>query len=373
MPTPARTLIRDVRVYDGARVLERADVLVEGDRIAVPDRARPADVEIDGTGRTLLPGLIDAHTHTFDGSLAAALRHGVTTELDMFCLPANLGRQRALAASRDDVADLRSSGILATAPGGHPAPLMSLMADGFGDAVGPFDTVSRPEDAPAFVAARVREGSDYLKIVIDDGETAGSRLPVLGAATAAALVAAARDAGLRTIAHAATAAEAATALAAGVDGLAHAWWAEGSGAPPTRELVEQAAEQGVFVVSTLSYAEASGAGRPDRGAYATEVVAALATAGATLLAGTDATPFAPLHGEGMHRELELLTTAGLTPVQALHAATAAPARHFGLHDRGRIAPGLRADLLLVEGDPTRDVTAVRAVAEVWRRGVRQAR
>ncbi|MFF0483893.1 amidohydrolase family protein [Streptomyces sp. NPDC004435] len=379
MPTPARTLIRGVRVFDGARVLERADVLVEGDKITATatatahDRARPVDVEIDGSGRTLLPGLIDAHTHTFDGSLAAALRHGVTTELDMFCLPANLRRQRALAAARDDVADLRSSGVLATAPGGHPSPLMSLMADGFGDAVGPFDTISRPEDAPAFVAARVREGSDYLKIVIDDGSTAGGPLPVLGADTAAALVAAARDAGLRTIAHAATAGEAATALAAGVDGLAHAWWAGGAGAPPTEELAAQAAARGVFVVSTLSYAEASGAGRPDRGDYAAEVVAALAAAGVPLLAGTDATPFAPLHGEGMHRELELLTAAGLTPAQALHAATAAPARHFGLHDRGRIAPGLRADLLLVDGDPTRDITAVRDIADVWRRGVRQAR
>ncbi|WP_328946632.1 amidohydrolase family protein [Streptomyces sp. NBC_00250] len=373
MPTPARTLIRGVRVFDGARVRERADVLVEGDRIAAHDPARPVDVEVDGSGRTLLPGLIDAHTHTFDGSLAAALRHGVTTELDMFCLPANLRRQRALAAARDDVADLRSSGVLATAPGGHPSQLMALMADGFGDAAGPFDTISRPEDAADFVATRLREGSDYLKIVIDDGSTAGTRLPVLGARTAAALVAAAHGAGLRTIAHAATATEAATALAAGVDGLAHAWWEEGTGAPSTEELAAQAAAQGVFVVSTLAYAEASGGGRPDRGAYAAQVVAALAAAGAPLLAGTDATPFAPLHGEAMHRELELLTAAGLTPPQALHAATAAPARHFGLPDRGHIAPGLRADLLLVDGDPTRDITAVRDIADVWRRGVRQAR
>ncbi|MFG2841401.1 amidohydrolase family protein [Streptomyces zaomyceticus] len=373
MPTPARTLIRGIRVFDGDRVLERADVLVEGDRIAAHDPARPVDVEIDGTGRTLLPGLIDAHTHTFDGSLAAALRHGVTTELDMFCLPANLRRQRALAAERDDVADLRSSGVLATAPGGHPSPLMALMADAFGDAVGPFDTISRPEEAADFVAARLREGSDYLKIVIDDGSTAGARLPALGARTAAALVTAARDAGLRTIAHAATATEAATALTAGVDGLAHAWWAGGPGAPPTEELAAQAADQGVFVVSTLTYAEASGAGRPDRAEYATHVVAALAAAGTPLLAGTDATPFAPLHGEAMHRELELLTSAGLTPTQALHAATSATARHFGLHDRGRIAPGLRADLLLVEGDPTRDITAIGDITDVWRRGVRQVR
>lgn len=69
----------------------------------------------------------------------------------------------------------------------------------------------------------------------------------------------------------------------------------------------------------------------------------------------------------------LLTRAGLSPVQALAAATSVPARHFALHDRGRIAPGLRADLVLVDGDPTTDITATRAIVDVWRRGTRQTR
>jgi hypothetical protein len=71
----------------------------------------------------------------------------------------------------------------------------------------------------------------------------------------------------------------------------------------------------------------------------------------------------------MHREIELLVGAGLTPIEALTAATAGPARAFRLADRGRIAPGLRADLLLVDGDPTRDITATRAIAGVWKGGV----
>ncbi|MEV8340175.1 amidohydrolase family protein [Streptomyces niveus] len=84
-------------------------------------------------------------------------------------------------------------------------------------------------------------------------------------------------------------------------------------------------------------------------------------------------PVRPLHGEGLHRELELLTRAGLTPPQALAATTSAPARHFGLPDRGRMAPGLRADLVLVEGDPTQDITATREIAAIWRRGERLSR
>ncbi|MFD4197098.1 amidohydrolase family protein [Amycolatopsis thermoflava] len=369
-----RTLIRGVRVFDGERTIARADVLIDGDRIAEP--GGPADVLVDGTGRTLLPGLIDAHTHTFDGNLAQALRFGVTTELDMFCLPANLSRQRALAAERDDVADIRSSGVLATAPGGHPSQLMTALGDTLGDAAGPFDTVATADQAAAFVAARQADGADYLKVVVDDGTVHGADLPVLAPDVVAALVESAHAAGLAVIAHAITAAEVEIALDAGVDGLAHVWVDAG---PGTVALAARVAAQGVFVVSTLVYFEViSGQGGADHavpgsGTGAVRVARALRAAGVPLLAGTDATPFAPVHGESLHRELELLTEAGLTAEEALAAATSVPAHHFGLDDRGRIAPGLRADLVLVDGDPTRDIAATRSIVDVWRRGVRQAR
>ncbi|GAB2490433.1 amidohydrolase family protein [Streptosporangium sandarakinum] len=403
---PMRTLIRDVRVFDGERTVPRADVLIDGALIAEPD-GRPADVEIDGSGRTVLPGLIDAHTHVFDGDLAQALTFGVTTELDMFCLPQNLARQRRIAAERDDVADLRSAGVLATAPGGHPSQLMA--AEGMaalGDAVGPFETVADAGQARAFVAARLAEGADYLKIAIDGGTVSGTPLPVLGPDVVAALVEAAHDAGLQAIAHAVTTKDALVALDAGVDGLAHVCFDADPLDSAADDLAARIAAQGVFVVSTLSYFEAI-TGSPggaelmrderirsrlpeharvagDRDTDALPVYSegvagalhaarALHRAGVPLLAGTDATPFAPLHGAGMHREMVLLTEAGLTPEETLAAATAVPARWFGLTDRGRIAPGLRADLVLVEGDPTGDITATRAVIDVWRRGVRQSR
>lgn len=82
----------------------------------------------------------------------------MTTELDMFCLPGYLARQRELATSRDDVADLRSAGVVATAPGGHPSQIMAHLPGDLrvqlGDAVGDFDTVTGPGDAAAFVTAR---------------------------------------------------------------------------------------------------------------------------------------------------------------------------------------------------------------------------
>ncbi|WP_210770790.1 amidohydrolase family protein [Qaidamihabitans albus] len=180
------------------------------------------------------------------------------------------------------------------------------------------------------------------------------------------------------IAHAITASEVGIALDAGVDGLAHVWADAGQSAS---ELAARIAAQGVFVVSTLVYFEVigqQGAGgvdhaSPGSAGNAVRAAGALHRSGVPLLAGTDATPFAPVHGESMHRELVLLTRAGLTSEEALAAATSVPARHFGLADRGRIAPGLRADLLLVDGDPTSDVTATSSICDVWRRGVRQDR
>ncbi|MEV0117434.1 amidohydrolase family protein [Streptomyces sp. NPDC050844] len=370
-----RTLIRDVRAFDGARVVANTDVVIDDDRIAERDGPTP-DIEVDGAGMTLLPGLIDAHTHTFDGSLARALTYGVTTELDMFCLPSNLRRQRKLAAERDDVADLRSAGVLATAPCGHPTAVMAAIAETLPnpeDALEPFETITDPAQAAPFVAARAAAGSDYLKIVLDDGTSAGKPVPALGPDIAIALVDAAHAAGLKAIAHAGTARETAIALDAGVDGLAHVWSDTPPGDPSAEALASRVAAQGVFVVSTLAYFEVIGADSPDRLAAAAHAAGALRRAGVPLLAGTDANPFAPRNGDGLHRELELLVQAGLSPLEALAAATSVTARHFGLTDRGRIAPGLRADLVLVDGDPARDITAGRAITDVWRRGVRQTR
>ena len=97
---------------------------------------RPGDEVVDGTGATLLPGLIDAHTHLLPGVPQQALTFGVTTELDMFSKPDLVHRLKAEAAARPDVADVRSSGIGATASGGHPSMMYA-----------PFPTVTVPDDA----------------------------------------------------------------------------------------------------------------------------------------------------------------------------------------------------------------------------------
>jgi imidazolonepropionase-like amidohydrolase len=79
------------------------------------------------------------------------------------------------------------------------------------------------------------------------------------------------------------------------------------------------------------------------------------------------------YGASLHRELEHLVNAGLTPTAALAAATSATARAFRMSDRGRIRTGLRADLLLVDGDPSKQIGDTRNIVAVWKRGERVQR
>jgi imidazolonepropionase-like amidohydrolase len=100
-----------------------------------------------------------------------------------------------------------------------------------------------------------------------------------------------------------------------------------------------------------------------------ENIGLMHSAGVPIVAGTDAGGGVAAHGASMLSELaELVNYAGLTPAQALTAATATPAREFGLRGRGRIAPGMRADLLMVNGDPTADINAMFNIAQIWKNG-----
>src|SRR5262249_40263240 len=92
--------------------------------------------------------------------------------------------------------------------------------------------------------------------------------------------------------------------------------------------------------------------------------------GVKLLVGTDAASILPTaHGISVHRELELLSQVGLSPSEILAAATASSAEAFRMMDRGRLVAGRRADMLLVRGDPTSDLLAVRDIIRIWKAGV----
>ena len=144
-------LIRNVRIFDGERVIPETEILVEDGLIAAIGESGelPTTVtEIDGLGQTLLPGLIDSHTHIpLPQQMRQAAVFGVTTQLDMFTSP------ERVAAAKD---------YLRTEAGGQAADLFSatsLVAPGL-----PTPTFTGPEQAQSLVDQRIAEGADYIKI-----------------------------------------------------------------------------------------------------------------------------------------------------------------------------------------------------------------
>lgn len=386
-------VVQGARVFDGERDLGIATVVVRDGRV----EAVGADVEapaglavVDGSGKTLLPGFFDAHVHAWGDAQRDMARFGVTSALDMHGIA---GRLPALRAQRDAfenaaLADLWATGYAITAPGGHGTQY------GF-----PVPAVEEGTDIDAFIGERVDEGADFIKLIVEDLSAFGAtrRLPTLSSRQVREVVAAAHARQRLAVAHVSTQATARDAVDAGADGLVHVF----TDAVAEDAFVAAMRERDAFIVPTLAVvasmagggegrslasdarlatlltAEQRGTLAADFGASnpgtlqrALDSVRRLHAAGVDILAGSDAPNPGTAHGVSLHHELELLVRAGLSPAQALAAATSLPARRFGIDDRGRIAAGQRADLVLVDGDPLQDITATRAIIAVWKNGHR---
>lgn len=399
------TAITNVRLFDGENTHPATTVVVSGATITsvggiVPDGA----AIVDGKGCTLLPGLIDSHVHTGIPQLELALRFGVTTELEMmgYWTP----DQRSEISERDDLADLRTANYGLTPPDGHPSELtkkleapVSHPSHSSGSTNEPLLIDARTTDeAIAFVRQRVQEGADYIKIMIEEGSVFQSPgLPTLSQKTILAAVQEAHSHNKLTIAHAMTYDATEVAATAGIDGLAHLFIDRGADSRIVKKLT------GIFVTPCLCLSASMLGKKPTEFASDPRVaaklppfwlthlegsmdtfsdgdfdvvlksVADLRKAGIDILVGTDSSFPVPLlagiaHGASVHHELQLLVQSGFTPTEALRAATSVPARCFGLTDRGRVKEGLRADLLLVEGDPTSDIRSTLSIRSIWRRG-----
>lgn len=397
LPTPAGNVteasrsfaISDVTLFDGEVWHERATVIVRDGRIdAVTADASAASGlnTIDGSGKTLIPGLIDAHTHVFGNALAAAPRFGVTTVIDLFTTPALIAKAADERASFEPTtqAALYSAGMLATVDGGHGTQ--------FGLGV---ETLSSPEQASDWVARRLAEGSDYIKLVYMPHQ---SRLPSLDRATATAVIDAAHAAGVKAFAHISDQRSAEELVDAGVDALVHIF----ADSEVSDAFIAKALQQGLVIIPTLSILAVVDGQSPgqdlladsrlterlsaaDRSALqgsfgerppgfsletAQHNVRRLHAAGVTVLAGSDAPNPGTAHGVTLHREIEYLHASGLSSGDALRAATALPAALVGDERRGVIRRGAHADLVLLNGDPREDITDTRAIVGVWRNGSR---
>ena len=390
----AATFIHDVRMFDGEKVIDSVHVLIDNGVIEEVSATKPSGIPddatiINGAGMTLLPGFIDAHTHTFSRAmLERSLDFGVTTSIDMGTAPefAQVMKQEQSQATVYDRADLVSAGWGVTVPGGHGTQ--------FGMEV---PTLGESDNEDAFVAARLEEGSEFIKMVVDDFSVVGFDMPTLSESQANAVVRAAHDRGHMAVVHARDHEGYMAATRAGVDGFVHGL----SESAPQAELLQLMSKHKPFVIPTLTTTEGTQGG-PGGAEFAQDPVIgpmlsdrekgalsrvrfenprvefdfsialnstlAFFRNGSMILAGTDSPNPGTTPGASIHRELELLVEAGMPPTEALKAATANGASAFGLNDRGRIANGLKADLILVDGNPAESITDTRNIKGIWKAG-----
>ena len=388
-------LLRPDRVFDGVDPRPHVGwtVLVRGNRIeaAGPDIVPPADARVvDLPGQTLMPGLIEGHSHLFlhpynetpwdDQVLheplalrtARAVNHAEATLLAGFTTVRDLGTEgagyadaglrrainegivsgpRMLIASRAIVAT-GAYGPKGFEPGVE-VPLGAEEADG--------------DDLVRVVRSQIGAGADLVKLYADYrwGPGEPSR-PTFSQAELTEAVEAAHSAGRQVAIHAGTVEGMRRSILAGADTLEH-------GDAGTPEIFRLMAEHGTALCPTLAATESITRYRgwdgsdpaPQNVLTKREAFAAARAAGVAICMGGDVGVYA--HGNNA-LEMELMVAAGMPVADVLIAATSGNAAIFDLTDRGAIRPGLLADLVAVEGDPTGDISAVRAVRLVIKDG-----
>jgi imidazolonepropionase-like amidohydrolase len=374
--------IRAGHALDVERGLWLADatILIRGERIErVGPSSKvmiPAGAEVvDLSDAYVLPGLIDAHVHFAWGEPAGGALPGADEARLTLLAGFTTVRNPGSTAS----ADLRLRDAIAA--GNAVGPRMLAAGAGFGAPGGVCDQVFQaggatdPEQATARVEALARAGADFVKICVGGGVVAG---PADGAALELApdalnaVVETAHARGLKVSAHAQSAQAVAAAVAAGVDSVEH-------GAVVSAETAAEMARRGIYLVPTLyrldwllefALRDSTATTRHERLRAARDAaharVAEAARLGVPIALGTDATVIP--HGLNA-RELAVLVHAGLSPLEALRAATLNAAELLGMDDDvGSLAPGKYADLIAVAANPLEDVRALERVGFVMKGG-----
>lgn len=329
----AITKFENVRVFDGYHLTDEKEVFFNSDGVII-EPADHADQVIDGQGKFLMPGLIDAHTHlTWKRNAAGSVRSGVTSTFAI--------------ASTDKVKMLPSS-----------TRIFSTF----------YRAVGSVKDGREFVRNEVSHGAKYVKIVVEDP-------PYMARTTITQEVMndiadEAHKNGLLVATHAVAVPTLKMAIAAGTDIHIHVPLE----ADIPDEMIQQIVKNGACCVPTLvmmkGFADSRFFGyHKEDYQHSVNNVRKLHDAGVPILAGSDASNVFILptvhFGTDLHTEMKLLAAAGLTNEEVLQAATSTAAAGYRTETVGAIRPGRYADFVLIDGDPLENIGDIDRISQVW--------
>ena len=261
MATITSFVLRDVQVFTGEESIPVGYVYVKDNKVELIGPGEPPSSIGDARqfsfpNHTLLPGFIDCHVHAFLGDekcMSTSLEFGITTVLDMHNETEFVHKLKELVAdekSYSTYADFKTSGLAASIEDGYPFKLITdFVKDPHArEAAKTWAKLKGPEEAEAYVEERIRDGSDYIKLLHESGKTWGWDLALPSQELQAAIINAAHKKGLKTVAHAMSLDDTLTVLRAGVDGMAHIFCDE----PITDELVKAYQKHNAWVCPTLA-------------------------------------------------------------------------------------------------------------------------
>ena len=365
---PKTTVINNVQIFDGQGMTMPRTVILKNGVITYvgPAKTTAAEVTVNAKGKYLIPGLIDSHCHIESpDNLDTLASYGVTTAVNMACLNYKFC---SMLMNTTGTTSMITASLPAVGDNSFHAQLTNTPSN---------ETLSAGTNTTAWVeqfAFPSGAPSAFLKVT---AEPSGPSQGLLNS-----VVASARQLGHYAVMHASYFSAYEQAVAARPRSIQHI---------PTDKVMpdsmaKQIAAQEQFVTPTMAIFRI-GTNSPQlrqlfqenfTWSITLDNAKALYRAKVPLLAGTDATPFTQYNftlpfGLSLHCELEFLTEAGMSPAEALRAATIRPATIQGaLHDRGSIVVGKRADLVLLNKNPMVNISNTRNIARVWAGGIEVA-
>ncbi|TBW29981.1 amidohydrolase family protein [Gramella sp. KN1008] len=363
-------VFQNVGLFDGYQDRGVVNIAIKGDTIAaITSEALAGNRTIDGRGKYVIPGMVNAHVHVSSiENLRTSYSLGILTLLNMHTgMEKREHNWKKISKDSAGLSRLYGAGHAATAPGGHPNQYSPDM-----------ETVSDSISIKEWVDHRIENNADYIKIVRDHHEWMGSPpLPTLSYDQIKQIIDYAHSRGYKAVVHANTVDEMSRIAEFGPDGFVHMLDYK-EDLPIPDSFYQTLATRGIFVVTTSGVTLKPMENMPPflrdwvtnnllDSTQRAGIIKEMHENGIMIVAGTDAQQGSMNFGADYFLELELYEQAGLSNTEILRTATGNASKAFGL-PIGELKVGSNADMVLLSGSPINDLGNLRKVEQVWKNG-----